>query len=192
MWDSFVALWQQGGFVMPPLALCCLLLWYFVGVRLVILRRGAGAVTQLVHDALERRVRGTGVLLEAARLGAEAAEEGASLERAWWPLYRELSRGAVIVKAVVVVSPLLGLLGTVAGMIETFASLGDMAMFARSGGISGGISQALVSTQVGLAVAIPGILAGRLLQRREMQLREQLDEMAAVFMALPAGRKEVA
>ena len=63
------------------------------------------------------------------------------------------------------VAPLAGLLGTVAGMIETFDSLGSMSLFSQSGGVAGGISQALISTQMGLAVAIPGLLAGRILRK---------------------------
>lgn len=68
---------------------------------------------------------------------------------------------------VIICAPLLGLLGTVTGMIETFSGLGDGALHAQSGGISGGISQALISTQMGLAVAIPALLLGRLLDQLE-------------------------
>ena len=50
-------------------------------------------------------------------------------------------------------------------MIETFSALGDMALFTQSGGIAGGISQALLTTQMGLVVAIPGLLVGRILGR---------------------------
>ncbi|MDZ7829411.1 MAG: MotA/TolQ/ExbB proton channel family protein [Halofilum sp. (in: g-proteobacteria)] len=46
-------------------------------------------------------------------------------------------------------------------MIETFESLGDMSLFSQSGGIAGGISQALFTTQLGLAVAIPGMAGQR-------------------------------
>ena len=68
-----------------------------------------------------------------------------------------LSRGLATVAVLAAVSPLLGLLGTVTGMIETFQSItlfgtGDPKL------MSGGISQALVTTQLGLAVAIPLVL----------------------------------
>jgi biopolymer transport protein ExbB len=71
------------------------------------------------------------------------------------------------------------LLGTVSGMIETFDSLGDMSLYSQSGGIAGGISQALFSTQMGLCVAVPGVIVGRLLDRRQHQFEDELDRLKA-------------
>ena len=86
----------------------------------------------------------------------------------------DINRHGVLVRSIVMVSPLLGLLGTVGGMIETFDSLGDMSLFSQSGGIAGGISQALFTTQMGLAVALPGLLIGRMLERRQMVIENEL------------------
>jgi biopolymer transport protein ExbB len=72
-------------------------------------------------------------------------------------------------------------------MTETFDSLGDMALFAQSGGIAGGISQALLTTQMGLSVAVPGLVVGRLLRRRQERL---LDEIEQVKDVLTAGTEE--
>lgn len=71
--------------------------------------------------------------------------------------------GAVAITAAV--SPLLGLLGTVSGMIETFKL---MTLFGAGdpAAVSGGISQALVTTELGLVVAIPALLLHALLSRR--------------------------
>ena len=74
-------------------------------------------------------------------------------------------------------SPLLGLLGTIDGMIETFDSLGDMTLFSQSGGIAGGISRALFTTQVGLAISIPGLLIGRILERKQQNINRELDQI---------------
>jgi biopolymer transport protein ExbB len=74
-------------------------------------------------------------------------------------------------------------------MIETFDSLGDMSLFTQSGGVAGGISEALFSTQMGLAVAVPGLLVGRVLARRQALLAIELDE---VKNAVCAGAREVA
>ncbi len=76
---------------------------------------------------------------------------------------------------IVTASPLMGLLGTVMGMIETFESLGDMSLFTQGGGIAGGISQALITTQMGLAVAIPGLLVGRYLYKKQEELGSEVD-----------------
>ncbi|MCJ8276557.1 MAG: MotA/TolQ/ExbB proton channel family protein [Bdellovibrionales bacterium] len=85
------------------------------------------------------------------------------------------------IKSIVVVAPLLGLLGTVIGMIETFSSLQDSALFSQSGGIAGGISQALITTQMGLVVAIPGLLMGRKLDRHQEKVETYLEQVISLL-----------
>jgi biopolymer transport protein ExbB len=107
-----------------------------------------------------------------------------------------LSRYKGLVNLVVVVAPLLGLLGTVSGMIETFDSLAEMSLFSQSGGIAGGISQALITTQMGLAVAIPGLIAGKLLERRQtaliIEMEETIEKLWSPIENQLTNRKEVA
>ncbi|MCZ7581975.1 MAG: MotA/TolQ/ExbB proton channel family protein [Deltaproteobacteria bacterium] len=86
-------------------------------------------------------------------------------------------------RSIVAAAPLAGLLGTVSGMIETFQSLGDMSLFSQSGGIAGGISQALITTQMGLAVAVPGMIAGRLLDRRQRFMEFELAQVKDLLCA---------
>jgi biopolymer transport protein ExbB len=79
------------------------------------------------------------------------------------------------------IAPLLGLLGTVAGMIETFHIItffgtGDPRM------MSGGISQALVTTMLGLSVAIPLMLCHTLLTRKVDTITAQMEEKAVSFI----------
>lgn len=92
-----------------------------------------------------------------------------------------LNRGLPTVAVLAAVSPLLGLLGTVTGMIETFQSItlfgtGDPKL------MSGGISQALVTTQLGLAVAIPLVLFHSLLVGRANRLTEKLGKYSSDLM----------
>jgi len=89
-----------------------------------------------------------------------------------------LNRGLPTVAVLAAVSPLLGLLGTVTGMIETFQSItlfgtGDPKL------MSGGISQALITTQLGLAVAIPLVLFHSLLAGRVNRLVERLGKYSS-------------
>ncbi|MBU6160681.1 MAG: MotA/TolQ/ExbB proton channel family protein [Myxococcales bacterium] len=92
---------------------------------------------------------------------------------------RRLNWGARWIRTLVVVAPLLGLLGTVSGMVETFSALaGDPDAGAS---VAGGISEALVTTQFGLILAIPGTLVGRWLDRRASTILE----------LVRAGRPEV-
>jgi biopolymer transport protein ExbB len=103
----------------------------------------------------------------ALRLDEQLGEESA-----------HLNRGLATVAVLAAVSPLLGLLGTVTGMIETFQSItlfgtGDPKL------MSGGISQALVTTQMGLAVAIPLVLFHSLLVGRANRLIEMLGKYSS-------------
>jgi biopolymer transport protein ExbB len=136
------------------------------------------------REDLGRKSRG--LIDQAAKLGVVVAETypkhvAEVLDSSFFPYYQQVKRGRVVIMGIVTVAPLVGLLGTVAGMIETFDSLGDMTLFSQTGGIAGGISQALFSTQMGLCVAIPGVIIGRLLDRRQRQFEEELDQIKALL-----------
>ncbi|MFB6261086.1 MAG: MotA/TolQ/ExbB proton channel family protein, partial [Thiohalorhabdaceae bacterium] len=81
----------------------------------------------------------------------------------------------------------LGILGTVTGMIETFDSLQEMKLFTQSGGIAGGISQALFTTQMGLVVAIPGLIVHGLLRRRQRAIQMELARIKDLICTEPAS-----
>ena len=70
-------------------------------------------------------------------------------------------------------APLLGLLGTVSGMIETFEVI-QMHGTGNAHALAAGISEALITTQTGLLVAIPGLFAGYTLRRQSRKLQEDL------------------
>lgn len=102
-------------------------------------------------------------------------------------VYDKISFDAGLIKAIIAVAPLMGLLGTVGGMIETFASLGTMEMFKSGGGIAGGISQALLTTQLGLIVAVPGILYLKLIERKKTILMKVLKKQIYQSPSLNSG-----
>ena len=98
-----------------------------------------------------------------------------------------LETGLSFIKVLYVVAPLLGLLGTVVGMIATFQMItlfgtGDPRMMA------GGISTALVTTVLGLVVAIPLTLLHAFLQGKSKSLIQILEEQAAGIIARLAER----
>ncbi|MEX2523645.1 MAG: MotA/TolQ/ExbB proton channel family protein [Gammaproteobacteria bacterium] len=93
-----------------------------------------------------------------------------------------LNRFNMILKVIAVVAPLLGLLGTVTGMIITFQAItlfgtGDPKLMA------GGISQALITTVLGLVVAIPTVLLHTLVSGRSRRIIEVLEEQATGMVA---------
>jgi biopolymer transport protein ExbB len=120
-------------------------------------RNPLGRLQQIALDFKAEEPEATAI-----RLDEQLAEESSLL-----------NRGLPTLAVLAAVSPLLGLLGTVTGMIETFQSItlfgtGDPKL------MSGGISQALVTTQLGLAVAIPLVLLHSLLTGQVNRLVEKL------------------
>ncbi len=98
-----------------------------------------------------------------------------------------LERGLSLIKLLAAVAPLLGLLGTVTGMISTFQSIslfgtGDPKLMA------GGISQALVTTMLGLCVALPLLFLHSLVASRSRVLTQVLDEQSAGLVSRRAGK----
>lgn len=94
----------------------------------------------------------------------------------------KINRGLLLVKVIAAVAPLAGLLGTVTGMIKTFQVItlygaGDPKLMA------GGISQALMTTVLGLVVAIPMVLLHTVLSGRSKRLLGILQEQSAGLIA---------
>ena len=123
------------------------------------------------------------VYSEAPALATESLESlEAHLEEAVSKQIPKIERGLSVIGILAAVAPLLGLLGTVVGMIGTFQSI---ALFGAGDPrvMAGGISQALVTTQLGLTVAIPTILLHTILSNKSTRLIQILDEQTAGLLA---------
>lgn len=188
MTDTFWNTWDylaQGGWVMIPIAASSLLMWVFILERWSTFARLGGAD---IESAEGLRVMGGGDLppgegglrrrlvaaFAAGRSGLAGSDRlvlRAQSER----LRRELRKRLAAIAVLAAVAPLLGLLGTVLGMIQTFEVI---ALFGTGNAkaMAGGISVALVTTQAGLIVAIPGLFISRALTRRAGRLESALDE----------------
>jgi len=182
---------EVGGYVMPPLIAATIVLWFAIGYRYAALQRGSvRAPRRLLHRIADESFvrKPKGLLDEAVVIGLQIARREPPhlrryLDDAFGELERRTRRFQKLITAIVAVAPLTGLLGTVVGMIETFDSLGDMSLFAQSGGIAGGISQALFTTQMGLAVAIPGLIVGGMLDRKASAIRHELAQIKDLLCA---------
>jgi biopolymer transport protein ExbB len=164
-------LWQklaQGGPLMVPIALLSLLAWALILERFFLIRR----VIRSNRKALQRL---TGAHPGPLPRGASAAAlpgfagkgPGAFQSAAEEVLLRQralLGRRIGAIGRLASVAPLLGLLGTVSGMILTFQAI-TIHGSGNPRALAEGISQALVTTQAGLLTAIPILLAQRYLAR---------------------------
>lgn len=195
IYEHFVFYFQAGGFVMPPLVLATFVLWYGLGYRFFAINRGN---VRSVRTLAERWSTGEfgepkGIVDSAVAKGLELQKKIPSrelrdyLDDAFSPLEQEIGKFRILVQTLVAFAPLAGLLGTVTGMIETFDSLGDMSLYSQSGGIAGGISQALFTTQMGLVVAVPGMLIGRALERRQAVIEMELAQLKDILCSRENG-----
>jgi biopolymer transport protein ExbB len=137
------------------------------------------------YDAVEKLVKnssGRSPILGVIEAGLEVRDEDRETQESVLQesILRQLpriERGLAVLAVLGAIAPLLGLLGTVTGMIETFRVItlfgtGDPKL------MSGGISEALVTTMVGLAVSIPIMLLHTFLNRRADGIVGQMEEKA--------------
>ena len=189
---------SSGGFVMPPLVIGTIILWWTLGYRIAALKRGTLRSSRaLVYRYLKGKIpNGNGVLVRVLYKGMKIRNSRFDnirryLDDAFAEEDAEIKKYKVLISTIVIVAPLLGLLGTVAGMIETFESLGDMSLFSQSGGIAGGISQALITTQMGLAVSIPGLIVNGFLDKKQRNLEIEMAQLKDLLCAPIPGEDEL-
>jgi biopolymer transport protein ExbB len=160
----------------PALIVCMIVLWYGIAWRVLVL--SAWRPNRLIGAPLGWQARlPFGRALVAIRDEARrtARPTAARLDAAVGP-YRLLFSGHnKLVQSTAMIAPLLGLLGTVMGMIDTFATMSVADQAARGNGVAAGIAEALTATELGLVVAVPGLLIGSLLERRQHQLTSLLE-----------------
>lgn len=189
----------KGGWVMWPLALCSLL-----GVAVIIERLFAGPrgskvlparfQRDLEELASEKRFeeiaglcRADGsplakVVLAGLRVADRPREEIIeAVERAGRIEAAKMLRLVGTLGTIAAVSPLLGLLGTVSGMINTFDVI-QLQGVGNAAALSGGISEALISTACGLTIAIPCLVFHRFFISRGRALTLRMEQIAAEFV----------
>ncbi|MDO3387151.1 MotA/TolQ/ExbB proton channel family protein [Gilvimarinus sp. SDUM040013] len=125
--------------------------------------------------------------LSNSRYGREIMKD--SIEEAANKVVHELERFVGILGTIAAVTPLLGLLGTVLGMIEVFNAIMIQGT-GNAGVLAGGISQALITTAAGLCVAIPAMIFHRYFQRHIDSLVVTMEEEAIKLVdALHSDRR---
>jgi biopolymer transport protein ExbB len=198
--ELFVQFMNNGGLVMWVLFILNLLMWYGLGYRYLVLKRGTeGNVRRLIEKHITRgqdkEFKG---LLDYAVADALASAKDAyranvacrpHIYGALFPYMIDTGKYRVLVKTIVVLAPLVGLLGTVMGMIETFDALQNSAIFSQGSSISGGISKALFTTELGLVVAVPGLILGRVLDKKEDRFALEFEQIVNIIAT--KGKNEI-
>ncbi len=173
--STLVELFRKGGPVMWPLLAFSLVALVFIVERLIALRRAkinvneflakvrkALIVNRSIRDAVKTCEQDRGPVASIMKAGLlkygqpkEDVEK--TIESAALFEMGRLERGLVVIATTANVAPLLGFFGTVAGMIKSFDALAEAGL-SNPGLVAAGISEALITTAAGLAVAIPAQL----------------------------------
>lgn len=198
---------KSGGILMWPIILCSVLALAIGAERFWTLRREQVApkgllnrvwgwmkndkldsahLRELRNDSPLGRVLAAGLVnaRHGRELMKESIQEAASVEIHYMERYLNM------LGTIAAIAPLLGLLGTVFGMIEVFNQI-VLQGTGNTGAFAGGISEALITTAAGLIVAIPALVCYRVLLRRVDELVVFMEQEATKLVDVLQGNREV-
>lgn len=198
---------KNGGWMMLPIMLCSVLAMAIICERLWFLRRKKilppGLVSQVwklyrdqkITTSALKQLKGSsplGCVLAAGLLNSHHGRKfmKETIEETGRKVVHELERYLNTLGTIAAISPLLGLLGTVFGIIDVFSSLlehgaGDPTVLA------GGISVALITTAAGLIVAIPSLVFHRYFERLVDEYVVEMEDEALNLIDILHGDREV-
>ena len=176
---------DTGGIVMVPLLVVSLLMWVLIINRAFFFRRlyrrnmpreKAGQFVRLGELPSFRQYRGITAMFVTEfimRRSGKKVQDRRALDETVMILSLSLDRYLGLIGVLARVAPLLGLLGTILGMMRTFTII---SLFGTGNpkAMAAGISEALITTQTGLLVAIPGLYMYGFLARRADNLKHRL------------------
>lgn len=198
---------KAGGIIMVPIVACSILALAIILERFWTLRASRVAPQTTINElwrwikkkelngrklkALQAssplgRVLASGLMN--AKHGREIMKE--SIEHEASQVIHELERFLNPLGTVATITPLLGLLGTVIGMIKVFAEI-QLAGVGDAGNLAGGISEALMTTAAGLSVAIPALICHRYFLRRVDELVVSMEQEAIKLVEVVHGDREI-
>jgi biopolymer transport protein ExbB len=198
--SPLIAYLTSGGMVMIPLLFVALIAIGLILERFIFLRRLNDSSTTIkrildhaqsgrISDALSCSESSSGIAsntlaacLGQSNSGQSAMEDAVQAQLLYDAPRLQKNLGGIV--ALGAVAPLLGLLGTVTGIIHTFDAI-KVQTSPQPGMLAGGISEALITTATGLVIAIPVLLFHRLLSARaERQLSRAEQHAASLLMML--------
>ena len=176
--------WHQGGYVGYAITAVGAFAFVLAIYRLIVLTAVGGKVSSQLKSSSARDDNPLGRVLKVHETNPSMDPETLELKMAEAVLSEtpKLESGLTLLKIIAAVAPLMGLLGTVTGMIITFQAItifgaGDPKAMA------GGISSALVTTVLGLLVAIPTVLLHTVVNGRSQRIIHVLNEQATGIVA---------
>ncbi|MEW8021466.1 MAG: MotA/TolQ/ExbB proton channel family protein [Candidatus Sedimenticola endophacoides] len=197
---------KSGGWLMLPLIACSVVALAIIIERLWALRSRRVAPENLVaqiwqmysqgkltsgHITAVKEKSSLGRMLAAGLLNREHSREvmKESIEEVGRQVVHDLERYLNTLGTIASIAPLLGLLGTVIGMIKVFAAI-TIAGVGNPAVLAGGISEALITTATGLSVAIPSLMFHRYFSGKVEKLVVVMEEQALKMVEVMQGERE--
>lgn len=197
---------RAGGWVMVPIILCSVVAMAIIGERFWTLRRKhvvpKGLVTQVWKWAKENKLdkqrlnllrnhSPLGRILAAGLVNQHHDREmmKASIEEASSQVIHDLEKYLNTLGTIAEIAPLLGLLGTVTGIIRMFAAIGEVGL-GNPIVLSSGLSEALITTAAGLFVAIPAFVFYRYFRGLVDELILSMEQEALKMIDVLHGERE--
>ena len=197
---------QAGGWLMLPILLCSVIALAIVGERFWSLQEKRITPPNLVAQVWQWHKSGSlddehiralarssplGRILAAGLINRHHPREISkeSIEDVGRQVVHELDRYLNTLGTIAAVTPLLGLLGTVIGMIKVFAAITAHGV-GNPGVLAGGISEALITTAAGLSVAIPSLIFYRYFRGKVNALVLKMEEEALKMLDVMHGDRE--
>lgn len=197
---------QAGGWLMLPILACSVAAMAIVLERLWTLRRRRIMPDKLVNQVFQLHARQQltservaeiragsplGRMLTAGLVNRNHSREvmKEAINDTGRQVVAEMERYLNTLGTIASVTPLLGLLGTVIGMIDVFGVIMDAGV-GNPGVLAGGISKALITTAAGLSVAIPALMFHRYLDSRVTKLTIAMEEQALHLVEVIKGQRE--
>lgn len=207
--NGLLSILREGGVLMYPILLCSFILMVFVLERLLYLRRSRVIPKPFVRgviEQLEQQQLGQDEALELCEAnGSPVAELFTAALKRWNRPAVEMEQAAMdagahitsrlrkylrLFNAISNMTPLLGLLGTVLGMIDAFNSIAQADAMGRPELLAGGIGTALLTTAFGLCVAIPAYAAYVYFLGRTDKLILEMDALVANVIELTSAEAQ--
>mgnify|MGYP005843036353 FL=1 len=198
---------KAGGILMVPILACSIIALAIILERFYTLRPSRVTPQQTVNELWRwikkkelnarklKALQGSSPLgrilaggLMNAKHGREIMKE--SIEHEASQVIHDLERFLNPLGTIATIAPLLGLLGTVIGMIKVFAEI-QLAGVGNAGNLAGGISEALITTASGLSVAIPALICHRYFIRRVDELVVGMEQEAIKLVEVVHGDREI-
>lgn len=184
-------LFKHGGYIMWPILLTSFLLITVAVERVIFIIRES---TRRNHEVVEKMMEKVeaGDVDGAVEIGKKSQDYiarilvyalthkehslGNAFTRAANQELQRFSQGLPTLDTLITAAPLLGLLGTVTGMMATFGALSGGDIASAAGQITGGVAEALIATAAGLALAIIGLLPFNYMNARLEEARHEVED----------------